>query len=67
MQAAGLTRDRLYLVRPDGYVALVSDANPARLEAFVGTIRGNGKRETPTRPSRASAQRAPASQTAVTP
>jgi 2-polyprenyl-6-methoxyphenol hydroxylase-like FAD-dependent oxidoreductase len=33
---AGLQRDALYLVRPDGYVALASEAqDPARLEAYT--------------------------------
>lgn len=33
---AGLRRDALYLVRPDGYVAWADpDADPARLEAFL--------------------------------
>jgi 2-polyprenyl-6-methoxyphenol hydroxylase-like FAD-dependent oxidoreductase len=35
-QRAGLARDALYLVRPDGYVALAdAAADPARLEAYA--------------------------------
>jgi hypothetical protein len=38
MRRAGLLRDALYLIRPDGYVALADPrAEPARLRGYVGT------------------------------
>lgn len=40
MRGAGLTRNALYLVRPDGHVALVdSGASPAALTRYMAAIR----------------------------
>jgi hypothetical protein len=40
MSRAGLARDAVYLVRPDGYVALADpDASVSRLEAYLDARR----------------------------
>jgi hypothetical protein len=37
--AAGLARDAMYLVRPDGYVALASpEASPAAFERYLARL-----------------------------
>ena len=36
MERAGLKRDAVYLVRPDGYIGLADpEASPARLEGYL--------------------------------
>lgn len=41
MRRAGLTRNALYLVRPDGHVAFAdASADPDTLEPFVAAVRG---------------------------